>query len=57
MGLRQAIKKTGLADICVFGGLALLGTGLWWFRPWISLTVTGALFFLMGLWASVGAKK
>jgi hypothetical protein len=57
MGFREAIKSISLADICIFGGLILLGTGLWWFKPWVSLTTTGGLLFLMGLRASIGVKR
>lgn len=45
-----------LADFLIFLGLGSLGTGLWWLRPWISLTVLGALLLILGLLGSVGRK-
>jgi hypothetical protein len=55
MSFWQRIKNISLADICIFGGLLLLGTGLWWYAPWVSLTVVGGLFFLLGVAASIKA--
>ena len=45
-----------LADFLIFLGLGSLGTGLWWFRPWVSLTVLGALLLILGLLGSMGRK-
>lgn len=45
-----------LADGLVIGGLGLMGTGLWWWRPWVSLTVVGAVLCLLGLAGSIRGK-
>ena len=36
-----------IRDILVFGGLGLLGYGLWLLRPWLGFAVAGAV--LMGI--------
>jgi len=43
-GLSKAID---IRDILVFGGLGLLGYGLWLLRPWLGFAVAGAV--LMGI--------
>lgn len=58
--LKLAFAKLGslvdVRDFLVFGGLAVMGYGLWMLRPWVSLTVVGGIFFIMGffprLWTS-----
>ena len=46
-------KKRLFADAIGLAGLAMMGTGLWWVQPWISLVAVGALLvgmaILMGL--------
>jgi len=42
-------NSISLRDIFVFGGLALLGYGLYQFIPWVSLSVCGLLLMLLGL--------
>jgi hypothetical protein len=44
------------ADGLVFLGLALLGVGLWWWRPWVALTVVGAVLLALGLLGSLRGK-
>ena len=36
----------------IIGGLATVGTGLWWFQPWLSLTVIGAAIAFIGIWSA-----
>ena len=38
-----------IRDIFVFGGLVMIGWGLYLFEPWISYVVTGILLMLLGL--------
>lgn len=58
-GLRKGLVTAGrtirnnLSDVLIFAGLSGLGTGLWWFKPWVSLTVVGGLLFLLGIRASI----
>jgi len=43
-------------DIFVFGGLALLGYGLFLLRPWLGYSVTGAVLMAIGLFIGKGVK-
>ena len=43
-----AVSALDIRDFFVFGGLALLGSGLWMLAPWLALIIVGALMFLMG---------
>jgi hypothetical protein len=46
-----------LRDFHVYGGLILVGFGLWRLQPWLSLTVCGAILILLGLgWLTRRAK-
>ena len=38
-----------IRDVFVFGGLGLIGRGLYLFEPWIAYVVTGVLLMLLGL--------
>lgn len=54
--IRESIGKTiDLRDCFVFGGLALLGYGLYQFQPWVSFTVCGAILLAIGLF--IGRSK
>lgn len=46
-------------DIIFFIGCGLLGAGLWMFKPWVSLSVLGALFLFIVIYSGVrgGAKN
>jgi len=44
-----------MRDFFVFGGLAMLGYGLWLLRPWIGFSVPGAILLCIGLF--VGERK
>lgn len=46
-----------LRDVFVFGGLAAVGTGLWWFRPWVSLTVVGLIVMALGIVPVPGTER
>jgi hypothetical protein len=53
--LIQWVKKTiDIRDVFVFGGLGMLGYGLYLLQPWLGWTVTGGL--LMGLGIFVGKR-
>ena len=41
--VKTALKQLPGQDIIYFGGLAMLGYGLWLFLPWIGFSVAGAL--------------
>jgi hypothetical protein len=43
------MKQEIIADIFIITGIATIGLGLWQLAPWISLTVTGAMIFGLGL--------
>ena len=55
--VRSAIKnrlnsiKAGfdIRDIFVFGGLAMLGYGLYLLRPWLAFTIVGIICMALGL--------
>ena len=36
-------------DVFVFGGLALMGYGLWLYRPWVAYAACGLVLLLLGL--------
>jgi uncharacterized membrane protein len=42
-------------DVFVFGGLILMGYGLYLFKPWVSYVVIGAVLLWIGLF--LGKKK
>ena len=44
-----------IRDLFVFGGLAMMGYGLYLFKPWVAFTVTGAIFCWLGL--GIGKKR
>jgi len=49
-------KSTGIfADVLLFGGLVLLGIGLFLYRPWVSFSVCGMCLMAIGLF--VGRKE
>lgn len=48
------MKRAVLINSCGVGGLALIGVGLWWVLPWVSLVVCGSILF--GL-SCVGATR
>jgi hypothetical protein len=51
------ILTRNVRDFFVFGGLILMGSGLWMLLPWLSLTVCGAILILLGLgWLTRRAK-
>lgn len=37
-----------IRDVFVFGGLAMLGYGLWLLRPWLGFAVSGFILMLIG---------
>lgn len=47
-------KTIDVRDVLVFGGLGMLGYGLYLFQPWVGWTVTGGI--LMGLGIFVGKR-
>lgn len=42
------VKAIDIRDCFVFGGLGVMGYGLYLFRPWLAFTVCGAILFLIG---------
>ena len=52
-GIRSFVSKVYTAfdvrDFFVFGGLGMIGWGLYLFEPWIAYVVTGILLMLLGL--------
>jgi len=47
--LFEKLILSNVRDFFVFGGLSLLGYGLWLFIPWVSFSVSGLLLMLLGL--------
>ena len=45
----KTFLKSILPDAVSIGGIALLGYGLFLFKPWISYSVVGLLLLLFGL--------
>ena len=45
----RALKALDVRDILVFGGLAMLGYGLFLFKPWLGFAVPGFLMLILGL--------
>jgi hypothetical protein len=43
-----------LRDCFVFGGLGLLGYGLYLFRPWVSFTICGTILLAIGIFIGRG---
>lgn len=37
-----------IRDFFIFGGLALMGYGLWLFRPWVGFSVSGLVLMALG---------
>lgn len=51
----ESVKKAiDLRDCFVFGGLILLGYGLYLFRPWVSFAVCGAVLLAIGIFIGRG---
>lgn len=46
--LSAAWTAFDVRDLLVFGGMAMLGYGLYLLRPWIAFTVCGSLLMLIG---------
>ena len=44
--------KPDLRDVFVFGGLIILGIGLWLYMPWVSLTIVGIILLGLGIYRS-----
>ena len=38
-----------IRDVLLFGGLAMLGYGLYRYRPWVAFAVCGGLLMLIGV--------
>lgn len=47
--IRDFFSQFDLRDLFVFGGLAMLGYGLWLFAPWVGWSVAGAILMSFGL--------
>jgi len=50
VSLADAVKSVfGIRDIFVFGGMGMLGYGLYLFTPWIAFVICGSLLMAIGL--------
>lgn len=47
-------KAIDIRDCFVFGGLAIMGYGLYLFRPWVAFTVCGAILLAIGIFIGRG---
>ena len=52
--MKRIIALIDLADVFLFVGLFLLGLGLWWFAPWVSLTTVGAVMVVLAVMIDSG---
>jgi hypothetical protein len=50
-------KAFDLRDLFVFGGIAMMGYGLWLYQPWIAFTVCGATIFRLGFGPLIVVKR
>lgn len=56
--LDATVGQVSIQDLFVFGGLFFLGYGLSMFRPWVGVSVSGALLMALGLgWLTRGSQK
>lgn len=46
--IKKIIEAVTLRDVLMIIGLALIGTGLYLFIPWVSFTVTGVIILAAG---------
>lgn len=51
------MKIFDVRDFFVFGGLGMLGYGLWLLKPWIAFTVCGVVFMAIGLFTGRSSAK
>jgi hypothetical protein len=51
--INKIIEAITLRDVLMIIGLALIGTGLYLFIPWVSFTVCGAIVFAGGFFMKV----
>jgi len=49
-------EAVDIQDFFVFGGLAMLGYGLWMFCPWLGWSVVGAILMSFGLFVGKRGK-
>lgn len=49
MRILRLLKKIDVRDVLFVGGLALLGYGLYLFRPWLSFAVCGIFLIAMSI--------
>ena len=47
----MALNNSSLQDAIELAGLLMLGVGLWWLHPAVSLIVVGGLLLGVGLWS------
>lgn len=53
--ISSAVRKAiDLRDCFVFGGLGIMGYGLYLLRPWIAFTVCGAIILAIGIFIGRG---
>jgi len=52
----KAYKAFDMRDFFVFGGLILLGYGLYLLRPWLGYAVPGAILLVIGLFVGQRSK-
>jgi hypothetical protein len=54
--LKRLLSQLDIRDILVFGGLSLLGYGLYLVEPWIAFAVCGFLLMLIGYLMGEGGE-
>lgn len=58
VSLAGAVKSAiGIRDIFVFGGMGMLGYGLYLFKPWVCFVVCGSLLMAIGLFLGKVSRK
>lgn len=49
MAAVKVLSAFDIRDCLVFGGVAMLGYGLWLLRPWLGWAASGLILFTLGL--------
>ena len=55
--MKELIKKIDVRDVICLVGLSLLGTGLWWVKPWLSLVIIGSILIVFSIIPDVAALR
>jgi len=51
------VKNIDVDDIAIVLGLIIMGVGLWWLSPPVSLIVIGLIFLLFGVFIGLPSRN